>query len=116
MPIKMINLSWIVMFAMGSSSIVCADNTSQQVQLLNSQIQSQLQQIQDVQQKQMKDLNKQIQNQLKQMQTTLEEKIKTMNDTTQTQIKTLQTSLQQQVKQINDRVTLEKNSKVSNPK
>ena len=44
-----------------------ADNTSQQIQLLNSQIQAQLQKMQTDQQAQIKTLNTQIQTQIKQM-------------------------------------------------
>jgi hypothetical protein len=82
--------------------IAFADNSTQQVQMLNSQIQAQLQTMQAAQQKQLKDLNIQIQNQLKQMQTTLDEKINTMNTQVQGQMKTMQNTLQQQIKQVRD--------------
>jgi DNA anti-recombination protein RmuC len=82
--------------------IAWADNSTQQVQMLNSQIQAQLQTMQAAQQKQLKDLNTQIQNQLKQMQTILDEKISTLNTQVQSQMKAMQTTLQQQIKQVHD--------------
>ena len=76
------------------------DNTSDQIQLLNSQIQSQLQTMQSDQQKQIQALNKQVQTQLKQMQTDLQAQIQKANSQTQAQIKQLQTSLQDIAKTI----------------
>ena len=70
------------------------DSVSQQIQLLNSQIQTQLQTIQSDQQKQIQTLNKQIQAQLKQIQTDLQAQIQKGNAQTQAQIKELQTNLQ----------------------
>lgn len=80
----------------------CADsnNVSQQIQLLNSQIQAQLQKVQTDQQGQIQALNKQIQIQIKQMQTDLQTQIQTANAQTQAQLKQLQTTLQDQIKAI----------------
>ena len=77
-----------------------ADNTSQQIQLLNSQIQAQLEKVQATQQKQLQTLNTQIQNQIKQMQTDLQAQIQKVNTQTQDQIKQVQTTLQQQIAQV----------------
>lgn len=78
------------------------DNATQQLQVLNSQIQAQLEAMQATQQKQMKDLNTQIQNQLKQMQTTLDSKINTMNAQIQKQMQTMNDTVQKQIKQVHD--------------
>ncbi len=72
-----------------------SDNVSDQIQLLNSQIQTQLQSMQSDQQKQIRTLNKQIQGQMKQMQTDLQAQIQKANAQTQAQIKQLQPSAQQ---------------------
>lgn len=94
---------WIGLIGLlAGQAVFAADNTSQQIQMLNSQIQSQLQTMQATQQKQMKDLNTQIQAQLKEMQGTLDTKINTMNSQIQNQLKTVQDNLQKQVKQVHD--------------
>jgi len=69
------------------SGLICSahiafadDNVTQQIQVLNNQIQAQLKTMQAAQQKQLKDLNLQIQNQLKTMQTTLEQQIKQVHE------------------------------------
>lgn len=77
-----------------NEAFAATDNVSQQIQLLNSQIQTQLQTIQSDQQKQIQTLNKQIQTQLKQTQTDLQAQIQKENAQTQAQIKELQTNLQ----------------------
>ena len=78
---KMMVLS--IMLAITCHKAIAADdNVSQQIQLLNSQIQAQLQTLHSDEQKQIQALNKQIQAQLKQIQ----------NDF-QAQIKQLQTSI-----------------------
>ncbi len=79
---------------------MAADNTSQQIQMLNSQIQAQLQTMQAAQQKQLTDLNKRQQEQMKQMQAALDEKVTRLNTQIQAQIKTMQTNLQQQIQQV----------------
>jgi len=76
------------------------DNTSAQIQLLNSQIQAQMQKLQADQQTQIKTLNTQLQVQLKQLQTDLQAQIQKANSQTQDQIKQLQTTLQQQIQQV----------------
>ena len=82
-----------------------ADNTSQQIQLLNSQIQAQLQTLQAGQQKQIQTLNAQIQAQIKQAQSDLQAQIQKSNTQTQAQIKQLQTTLQDQIKQVQQQAT-----------
>ena len=89
----------------GGVLLVCsmsakADDASQQIQLLNSQIQAQLQQMQAAQQKQISTLNQQTQQQLKDLQTLLQNKMLASNKSTQEQIKTLQTTLQAQIQQV----------------
>ena len=66
----------VFLILVGGMNIASADdNVSQQIQLLNSQIQAQIQKSQSDQQVQIKELNKQIQAQLKQMQTDLQAQI-----------------------------------------
>jgi len=83
----------LVLLCSMSSMGFAADNVSKQIQMLNSQIQTQLQQIQEAQQKQIKAMNTQLQTQMKQMQVTLQAQIQTLNTQTQAQMKTLQTGL-----------------------
>ena len=81
-----------------SLSSVCMasdDNTAKQIQMLNSQIQAQLQQLQESQQKQIKELNVKIQAQLQQMQTNLEAEIQKVNTQNQAQFKKIQDNIQQ---------------------
>ncbi len=86
---------------LGANSMLYADdNVSQQIQLLNTQIQMQFQKVNASQLKQNKDFNTQIQAQLKQMQTDLQDQIQKMNTQTQNQMKDLQASLQQQISDI----------------
>ncbi len=82
------------------NTVFAADNTSQQIQLLNSQIQAQLQKMQTDQQTQIQTLNTQIQTQIKQIQTDLQAQISKVNSQTQDQIKQLQATLEQQIKQV----------------
>ena len=77
-----------------------ASSASQQVQLLNSQIQVQLQEMQQVQQKQVIELNTKLQAQLLKMQTTLEQQMQTMNQDLQAKMKTMQDNLTQQMQQL----------------
>ncbi|AHE67388.1 hypothetical protein [Legionella oakridgensis] len=87
------------------SNAYADDNTTKQIQLLNSQIQAQLQKIQADQQNQIKQLNTQIQTQLKQLQQQLQDQIQQVNTDTQKQIQTLQTTLQNQIKQVQQQAT-----------
>lgn len=73
---------------------------AEQIQQLNAQIQSQLQEIQTKQQQQLDALNSQLQNQIKQVQSQLQEQIQTVNSQTQDQIKQIQATLQEQIKQV----------------
>ena len=84
---------------------VCADNVTDQIQLLNSQIQAQLQNVQQKQQQQIKTLNTQLQTQLKQMQSDLQAQIQKVNTQTQAQMKHMQTTLQQQIQQFQENAT-----------
>lgn len=88
-----------VLVCMLSISSVCmaadGDNTAKQIQLLNSQIQAQLQQLQESQQKQIKELNVKVQAQLQQAQTNLEAEIQKANTQNQVQFKQIQDNIQQ---------------------
>jgi len=96
-----LSISMMLLLGVGNGAYA-GDDASKQMQMLNSQIQTQLQQIQEKQQNQMLALNKQVQDQLKQMQTKLEKEISDGYSKTQDQIKNLQTALQGQIKQVND--------------
>lgn len=76
------------------------DSVSQQIQLLNSQLQTQIQKVQADQQKQVQTMNTQVQAQLKQMQTDLQAQIQKVNAQTQAQMKQIQTTLQEQIKEV----------------
>ena len=76
------------------------DNASKQMQMLNSQIQSQLQQMQEAQKKREKAEHSQTQAQLKKVQDDIQKQIKDSYDLTQKQLKTMQDTLQAQIKQI----------------
>ena len=76
------------------------NSASQQVQMLNSQIQVQLQQLQQTQQQQILDLNTKLQAQMQKIQTTLEQELQTMHSQVQDQIKTMQANFNQQMQQI----------------
>lgn len=71
---------------------------------LTKQIQMQLQQIQDNQEKQRQALNTQIQAQLKKMQADLQKEIQNEHNITQAQIKKIQDTLQDQIQQVNANV------------
>lgn len=86
-------LVWIL--SISSVCMAAEDSVSKQVQMLNSQIQAQLHQLQETQQKQMKDLNIKVQAQLQQMQTNLEAEIQKANTQNQAQFKQIHDSLQQ---------------------
>jgi hypothetical protein len=70
----------------GFSYAAQTNNTSDQVQMLNQQIQAQMQKMQDDQQKQMQTMNTKLEAQIQQVQTTL-----------QAQIQQVQTSLMAQI-------------------
>jgi Skp family chaperone for outer membrane proteins len=102
---------WMVFLGSGVISISLAlpvhateDSASKQIQMLNSQLQSQLQQMQEKQQKQMQTMNKQIQAQLKETQTKLQAQIKDLNKTTQEKMKAMQTTLHAEIEKVNDKV------------
>lgn len=95
-----INLSMSAGLILFTSVSIAGDNVSQQIQLLNSQIQAQLQTMQAEQQKQLVDLNKRLQEQMKTMQTTLDGKINQMNTQVQTQMKTLESGLKTEIQQV----------------
>lgn len=78
---------------------------AQQIQQLNTQIQSQLKQIQVQQQQQIDKLNGQLQVQMKQMQVQLQAQIQKVNAQTQDQMQKIQASLQQQIKQVQQQAT-----------
>ena len=86
------------------STHAAEDSASKQIQMLNSQLQSQLQQMQEKQQKQMQTLNKQIQAQLKETQTKLQAQIKELNKTTQEKMKAMQTTLHDEIEKVNEKV------------
>ncbi|MFZ4076431.1 MAG: hypothetical protein ACOYKA_00460 [Legionellaceae bacterium] len=92
-------------FFVYSFGVCAADNTSAQIQMLNSQLQAQLQQMQDTQQKQIKELNTQLQKQLSTLQKDLQTKIETVNTQTQEQMKTLKADLEKQIMQVYDEAT-----------
>lgn len=91
----------VVLFAMGlglvsKGSFAGPDATQQ----LNTQIQAQLQQIQEKQTKATLESYKKIQAQLKQLNDDLGAQIKKVNDQTQAQMKKMQDDLQAQIKQV----------------
>ncbi len=85
-----------------STACVYADDTSKQIQMLNSQLQVQLQRIQETQQEQIQKLNKQLQGQLKDMQTKLQDQIQKVNKTNQEKMKKMQENLQAQIKKVHE--------------
>ena len=85
-----------------SSTWGYADDASKQIQMLNSQLQVQLQRLQETQQKQVQKLNTQLQAQLKEVQTKLQDEMKKMNTMTQTKMKKMQEDLQSQIKQLHE--------------
>lgn len=82
----------------------CEESSSQQIQMLNSQLQVQLQRMQETQQKQIQQLNKQLQSQLKETQKKLQEQINQLNTMTEEKMKQMQKTLQAQIKQIHEEV------------
>jgi mRNA-degrading endonuclease RelE of RelBE toxin-antitoxin system len=86
-------LVWIL--SISSVCIAAEDSTSKQIQMLNSQIQVQLQKLQETQQKQIKDLNVKLQAQLQQMQTNLEAEIQKANTQNQAQFKQIHDNINQ---------------------
>lgn len=88
-----------------------ADNgSSQQIQMLNSQIQAQMQQMQEIQQKQVKEMNLKIQAQLKELQSTLQDQIQKVNTQNQTALKQLKDSFQAEINQLQDQIGAKKTS------
>lgn len=80
-------------------------DVSQQIQMLNSQIQAQLQKMQADQQKLNQTFNAQVQGQLKQMQTELQDQIKKASAESQSQLKQVQAGLEQEIQQVHKAVT-----------
>lgn len=81
-----------------------ADDTSKQIQMLNSQLQVQLQRMQESQEKQIHTLNAQLQKQLKETQTKLQSEMQAMNASNQKKMKAMHDDLQAQIKQIHEMV------------
>lgn len=100
---QMFFLSCAAMVYLFSHNSFSADSADSKIQLLNSQIQTQLQHMQEDQQKQMTDLNKKIQDQLKEIKGELDSKIKEVNSIAQEKMQKIQEELQAQIKQINTR-------------
>lgn len=98
---------WMMVLLMGTAhgAFAADESASKQIQMLNSQIQSQLQQMQEAQKKQNKDLNTQLQAQLKKVQTDIQKQINEGYAKTQDQIKTVQDNLQGQIKQVSADIT-----------
>lgn len=101
---KIMLMSFYFIMAIGVTKTTYAENTTEQVQLLNTQIQSQLQKIQASTQTQLKQLNTQIQAQMKQLQSDLQTKMQTLQTQTQTQLKQLQESLQKELTKVHEQV------------
>lgn len=93
---------WMIVLLLGTANGTFAadESAAKQILILNSQIQSQLQQMQETQKKQNKDLNTQLQAQLKKVQTDIQKQINDGYAKTQDQIKTVQDNLQSQIKQV----------------
>jgi hypothetical protein len=89
-----------LLLVVGMSNIAYAEssNVSQQIQLLNSQIQTQLQKVQADQQRQILAMNKQVQMQFAQMQKDLQAQVQSANAQNQEQLKQLQVAMQNQFK------------------
>lgn len=102
---KIMLMSFYVITAIGATKATYAENTSEQIQLLNSQIQSQLQKNQATTQAQIKQLNTQIQTQLKQIQSDFQNKLEKLSTQTEAQLKQVQESLQKQIIQVNEAIT-----------
>jgi ElaB/YqjD/DUF883 family membrane-anchored ribosome-binding protein len=95
---------WLLFCGLMHTAAYAVDDASKQVQMLNTQIQSQLQQIQENQKNVDKNLNAEIQGQLKKMQSDLQKQIDDGYYKTQNQIKAVQDALQQQIMQVNDNI------------
>ena len=104
---KILNVLLSSLFLVGVCKMTYAanDNVSQQIQMLNSQIQAQMAKVQADQQKQILTFNTQMQAQIKQVQTELQAQIQKANAQTQSQIMLLQTTLQQQIKTVQQQAT-----------
>lgn len=79
---------------------VQAADTAKQLEAINTQIQTQLQKMQDDQKKQEQEINTQIQAQLKQLQTEMQEKIKDNYTQSQEQIKVAKEKLESEIQNI----------------
>lgn len=81
-----------------------ADDTSKQLQMLNSQLQVQLQRMQEAQQKQVKALSAQFQSQLADTQKKLQAQIKALNQATQQQMEAIQKDLEAKIQKVHEEV------------
>ena len=81
-----------------------ADDTSKQIQMLNSQLQVQLQRMQEAQQKQVEALSKQFQSQLADTQQKLQDQIKSLNTATQKQMESMQKALDAKIQKVHEEV------------
>jgi TolA-binding protein len=82
------------------ANIAFADDLSQ----FNTQIQSQLKQLQTTQEQQTQQVNSQLQDQIKKVQSDLQQQMQTMNTQLQNQIKQVQSQLQTQIQTVNSQV------------
>ncbi len=87
---------------LSTTAIGAGADATKQIQMLNSQLQVQLQRMQETQQAQIQKLNKQLQKQLKDTQTKLQDQMAKMNTATQKQMQDMQKSLQAQIKQVHE--------------
>ena len=81
-----------------------AEDTSKQVELLNSQLKVQLQQMQEAQEKQIETLNQSLQKQLQTMHADLQDQMQQAYTKNQKKIDALQASLEAQIKVLQDEV------------
>lgn len=94
--------TWVMVgtIAWMSQTVYAASDPTQMVQQLNSQIQGQLQKIQEQQNNSMKDMNTKNQTQLKKIHDELDAKIIGVNKDLQDKLKQINDSLQSQIKQV----------------
>ena len=95
----------VFMFGLVGASNAGSGDVSQQIQMLNSQIQAQLQKMQADQQKLNQTFNAQVQAQLKQMQSQLQDQIKKASDQSTSQLKQVQAGLEQEIQQVHKAAT-----------
>ncbi|MCW8408591.1 hypothetical protein OQJ13_06340 [Legionella sp. PATHC035] len=93
------------------ANIAFANDISQ----FNTQIQSQLKQLQTDQQQQTQQMNTQLQEQIKKVQADLQQQIQSVNTQLQNQIKTVQSQLQTQIQTVNAQVQQLASKQASQP-